>query len=265
MTARISQKKAKLLVRDYINSTGSGGVSEIMSRLSDFHGYQPFNPRTMSNWLSDKTENLNSGNWPILLDFIQTDTFQKVVPWATPPNEEVIYPSDVQESGSEKRRLRKRFAKQGNANPESVRLIPPRSANTPSTDINGYWSGENLLDQAKIYILVSAQTTGGGLGKFALVSIGQKLMEVHTGVFEDCFEIFDKLYSYPGVSWLRADPSRHFTGEVRVDERTSNIDIMFYSSKLAINCGKISYCETVPDNIRKLLDVKIQHVLPHHG
>lgn len=263
MTARISQKKAKLLVRDYINSTGAGGVSEIMKRLTDFHGYLPFSHRTMRNWLSDKTENLNSGNWPILLGFIQTDTFQKIVPWATPSNEQVISPSDVQDASSEKRRLRRSFAKQGNANSKSIRLIPPRAANTPITDINGYWCSEDS-DQAKTYILVSAQSTGG-LGKLALVSIGHRLMEVHTGVFEDCFEIYEKLYSYPGVSWSRADPSKHYASEIRVDERASNTEIVFYSDKLFINCGKISYCETVPDNIRKLLDVKIQHVLPHHG
>jgi len=262
LTAGVSQKKAKALVRDYINCTGAGGVSEIMKRLSEFHGYLPFTHRTMSNWLGDKTENLNSGNWPIVLSFIQTDTFQKIVPWSALSNEQVISPDDVQEASSEKRRLRKSFAKQGNKNPESIRLIPPKAANTPTTDINGFWCSED--SNQKTYILVSAQNTGG-LGKLALVSIGRRLMEVHTGVFEDCFEIYDELYSYPGVSWSRADPSKHFASEIRVDERASNAEIVFYSDKLFINCGKVSSCETVPDKIRNLLDVKIQHVLPHHG
>jgi len=191
------------------------------------------------------------------------EEFQSIIPWARQPDEYVISSEDVSEASTEKKRLRKNFASQGNAAPNSVRLISPNAANSPKTDINGYWCSEDSA-QTKTFILV-AEPKITGLGKFALVSIGNRLMEVHTGVFESCFEIYDKLYSYAGVSWSRADPTKNFPSEFRVDERVSSTEITFYSNRLFVNCGKINRCETVPDNVRKLLDVKIKHVLPHHG
>lgn len=124
MERAINQKKAKVLVRDYLRETGRKGVTSLVRDIRKFTGHAVFTQRTFEKWLAERERQLNDHNWAILLSFIQSDQFKSHVPYINEGSAEArlkqvaagfialygaakhpegmhILPSDIHEQGKE--------------------------------------------------------------------------------------------------------------------------------------------------------------------
>ncbi|MCU7839802.1 MAG: hypothetical protein KZQ94_10550 [Candidatus Thiodiazotropha sp. (ex Troendleina suluensis)] len=81
MERAINQRKAKVLVRDYLRETGRRGVTSLLRDIRKFTGSAVFTQRTFEKWLAEQDRQLNHHNWTILLSFIQSDQFKSHVPY----------------------------------------------------------------------------------------------------------------------------------------------------------------------------------------
>jgi hypothetical protein len=82
MEQAITQRQAKVLIRDYLRETGRKGVT---SFVRDIHRYTKspiFTQRTLEKWLAEQDRNLQDENWDIVLDFIKSKQFKQYVPYA---------------------------------------------------------------------------------------------------------------------------------------------------------------------------------------
>lgn len=82
METGITQRRAKVLVRDYLRQTGRKGVTAFMKDLRRHLGHAIFAQRTLEKWLKEQNRMLDEDNWQIVLSFIQSNAFRKFVPYA---------------------------------------------------------------------------------------------------------------------------------------------------------------------------------------
>ncbi len=81
MTATITQGKAKLLICDYLRETGRKGVSSLMRDINRHARTKIFAQRTLEKWLIEKDRMLQDENWLIVLGFIESEAFKRLVPY----------------------------------------------------------------------------------------------------------------------------------------------------------------------------------------
>ncbi|MES9972516.1 MAG: hypothetical protein ABW092_20975 [Candidatus Thiodiazotropha sp.] len=82
MKSAITQRQAKVLIRDYLRETGRKGVTSLMRDLHR-HAKQPvFAQRTFEKWLEVQDRQLQDKNWELVLDFICSEQFRRVMPYA---------------------------------------------------------------------------------------------------------------------------------------------------------------------------------------
>lgn len=82
MSEAITQRKAKVLIRDYLSATGRRGVTALMKDLQRHIGRPIFTKRALEVWLQLQERMLDEDNWQIVLSFIRSETFRKHVPYA---------------------------------------------------------------------------------------------------------------------------------------------------------------------------------------
>lgn len=78
----MNQKKAKVLIKDYLRETGRKGVTSLMRDLANFEGSSIFSKRTLELWLQEQDRQLDDRNWDVVSRFIESDKFKSVVPYA---------------------------------------------------------------------------------------------------------------------------------------------------------------------------------------
>lgn len=78
----MNQKKAKVLIRDYLRESGRKGVTSLMRDLAKFSGQSIFSKRTLEKWLQEQDRQLNDHSWEIVSRFVESDKFKSVVPYA---------------------------------------------------------------------------------------------------------------------------------------------------------------------------------------
>lgn len=78
----LTQRKAKVLIRDYLRETGRKGVSNLIQDISRHAKAAIFSQRALEIWLKEQDRVLQEHNWLILKAFIQSDVFKKTVPYA---------------------------------------------------------------------------------------------------------------------------------------------------------------------------------------
>lgn len=82
MERAITQRQAKVLIRDYLRETGRQGITSL---IRDIHRYTKkpiFSQRTLEKWLAVQERQLQDRNWEILLDFICSDQFKRFIDYA---------------------------------------------------------------------------------------------------------------------------------------------------------------------------------------
>lgn len=82
MERAITQRQAKVLIRDYLRETGRKGVTSFVRDLHRYTKTPIFTQRTLEKWLAEQDRNLQDDNWEIVLDFIQSKNFRQYVPYA---------------------------------------------------------------------------------------------------------------------------------------------------------------------------------------
>ena len=79
----MNQKKAKVLIKDYMRETGRVGVTSLMRDLAKFNGGTIFSKRTLELWLKEQDRQLNDHNWETVRGFIDSDQFKNIVGYAS--------------------------------------------------------------------------------------------------------------------------------------------------------------------------------------
>lgn len=78
----MNQKKAKVLIKDYLRESGRKGVTSLMRDLSKSNGGKIFSKRNMELWLKEQDRQLNDHNWEPVKNFIESDKFKGLVNYA---------------------------------------------------------------------------------------------------------------------------------------------------------------------------------------
>lgn len=82
MDRKITQRYAKVLIRDYLRETGRKGVTSLIRDIHSYTKHPVFSQRTLEKWLADQSRQLQNENWNIVLDFIRSEQFKQLVPYA---------------------------------------------------------------------------------------------------------------------------------------------------------------------------------------
>lgn len=83
MEQEITQRKAKVLIRDYLRETGRKGVTSLVRDIHRYTKKPIFTQRTLEKWLLLQDRNLQDDNWEIVLEFIKSKQFRQYVPYAS--------------------------------------------------------------------------------------------------------------------------------------------------------------------------------------
>jgi|GEM_PF-1278963 len=78
----MNQKKAKVLIKDYLRESGRRGVTSLMRDIAKFNGGQIFSKRSLEKWLKEQDRQLNDHNWEPVRNFIDSDQFRSYVDYA---------------------------------------------------------------------------------------------------------------------------------------------------------------------------------------
>jgi hypothetical protein len=78
----ITQAKAKVLIRDYLRETGRKGVTSLMRDINRHARTEVFAQRTLEKWLTDEDRMLQDENWALVLNFVGSEPFRRLVPYA---------------------------------------------------------------------------------------------------------------------------------------------------------------------------------------
>jgi hypothetical protein len=278
--AKISQQKAKMLVRDYITATGGGGVTEFMKRLTEFHSFQPFDERTLRNWLKGQTQNLNSGNWKIVSDFLHTEVFERVVPWGkATDNKNSLRDSvsDFVQSESTVNKWATKIASENHQEDES-NLVTIFRAQKPKPSefeqITGYWevqyNEEHCEGKINLRITQFAKTT---IGKFVIIVTGIGYLKIFTGVLYQGTTSKAGGASYNGYYWQSHDSDLCEQISIVSTLAMTSTQREFFVKFLqlfGLDACKRGFChaERWPEpggDIKYLIDLNMESVLPHHG
>lgn len=81
MSIIITQRRAKVLIRDYLRETGRRGVTALMQEMRHHAGHEIFVQRTLEKWLEVQKRMLDEVHWEIVLSFIESAKFKSVVPY----------------------------------------------------------------------------------------------------------------------------------------------------------------------------------------
>lgn len=81
MGSGLNQRKAKVMIRDYLRETGRKGVTSLMKDIGRHTRTVIFTQRTLEKWLAEQSRQLNDDNWQVLLSFLQSDQFKSQVPY----------------------------------------------------------------------------------------------------------------------------------------------------------------------------------------
>ncbi|MBX3630749.1 MAG: hypothetical protein KF908_12760 [Nitrosomonas sp.] len=124
MEEGITQRRAKVLIRDYLRETGRKGVTSLVRDIHRYTKKPIFTQRTLEKWLAEQNRNLQDENWEIVLDFVQSKQFRQFVPYANEgqvakrlvkvgdgltalygeaksPNGVLLFPSQIEAQGKE--------------------------------------------------------------------------------------------------------------------------------------------------------------------
>lgn len=82
MEQAITQRQAKVLIRDYLRETGRKGVTSLMRDIHRYTKTAIFSQRALEKWLAEQDRGLQDENWEIVLSFIQSTQFKQYVPYA---------------------------------------------------------------------------------------------------------------------------------------------------------------------------------------
>ncbi len=82
MAVGLTQRKAKVLIRDYLRETRRKGVTSLMRDMSKVIGKPIFTQRTFELWLKEQARQLNDHNWSMVQTFVHSNEFKRFVPYA---------------------------------------------------------------------------------------------------------------------------------------------------------------------------------------
>jgi len=206
MGTAITQRHAKVLLRDYLRETGRKGVTSLIRDIRNLIGHEIFVQRTLEKWLKEQSRMLDEENWQIVLRFLRSEQFKSHVPYANEgaankrlravasgfialyevtrsPQGHYILPSTIQEEGS-----------------RAVRLL------------DGHWENMPYTTHSDIprTICKIAPIEGERYAKFAYIALLRSKQISATGLViylnKDEREDADYCHNFVLQLWRRRDP-----------------------------------------------------------
>jgi len=202
----ISQRKAKVLIRDYLRETGKKGVTSLMRDIHR-HAKRPiFAQRTLEKWLNTQDRSMQDETWEVVLDFIESAAFKRKVPYAN--------------EGPAEKRLKKVadgfLALYGERkNMDGLFLLPSQIEKQGQEAIqllDGYWENSQNLPEGDIprTICRIEPVPGEHYAKFAYFSMFRSRQISTTGIviYLNSADINTPDYCYNFILqlWRRRDP-----------------------------------------------------------
>lgn len=202
----LTQQKAKVMIRDYLRATGRKGVSSLIHDISRHTKTVIFSQRTLEKWLQEQDRMMQGQNWNIVEEFIHSDVFKKILPYAS-------------ESPSEKRlkEVAKGFiALYGNTpHPTGLHVMPATIEETgiqATTFLDGNWESHpnQLAGDAPRVICKIEPIDDERCAKFAYLALFRSRQISATGLViylnsvekEDC----EYCHNFLLQLWRRRDP-----------------------------------------------------------
>ncbi|MBV1928171.1 MAG: hypothetical protein KUG81_01490 [Gammaproteobacteria bacterium] len=217
----MNQKKAKVLIKDYLRESGRVGVTSLMRDLAKFNGGAIFSKRTLEKWLKEQGRQLNDHNWEPVKNFIESDKFKSLVDYAN--------------EGSAEDRLKQVaegfIALYGKIeHPDGMYILPSRikeQGMIAVRDLDGNW--ENIPNQADQdvprTICKMEPIPGTRYAKFAYLALFRSRQISATGLViylnSDELKEYDYCHMFVLQLWRRRDPQ---TGSNMPGELTFLID-----------------------------------------
>ncbi len=217
----MNQKKAKVLIKDYLRESGRKGVTSLMRDLAKFSGGTIFSKRTLEKWLKEQDRQLNDHNWEPVRNFIESDKFKSLVDYAN--------------EGSAEDRLKQVaegfIALYGKIeHPDGMYILPSRiqeQGMIAVRELDGNW--ENIPNQADQdvprTICKMEPIPGTRYAKFAYLALFRSRQISATGLViylnSDEPEEYDYCHMFVLQLWRRRDPQ---TGSNMPGELTFLID-----------------------------------------
>ncbi|WP_317931934.1 hypothetical protein [Halioxenophilus sp. WMMB6] len=217
----MNQKKAKVLIKDYLRETGRKGVTSLMRDLAKFEGSSIFSKRTLELWLQEQDRQLDDRNWDVVSRFIESDKFKSVVPYMN--------------EGSANERLKQVaegfIALYGKIeHPDGMYILPSRiqeQGMIAVRELDGNW--ENIPNQADRdvprTICKMEPIPGTRYAKFAYLALFRSRQISATGLViylnSDELKEYDYCHMFVLQLWRRRDPQ---TGSNMPGELTFLID-----------------------------------------
>lgn len=206
MSITITQRRAKVLVRDYLRETGRKGVTALMKDLQRFAGHAIFAQRTLELWLQNQDRMLDEDNWQIVLGFVHSDKFKQLVPYTN--------------EGPAEKRLKRVAAGfvalyVSTGHPKGMHILPSviqQQGNQATGILKGNW--ENIPNQADRdiprIICKIEPIEGEQYAKFAYIALFRSRQVSATGLViylnSDEKEECDYCHNFVLQLWRRRDP-----------------------------------------------------------
>lgn len=217
----MNQKKAKVLIKDYLRESGRVGVTSLMRDLAKANGGIIFSKRTLELWLKEQDRQLNDHNWEPVKRFLETDQFKSLVNYAN--------------EGSAEERLKQVaegfIALYGQIeHPDGMYILPSRikeQGMIAVRELNGNWeSVPNLQDGDVPRTLCKMEPIPGTrYAKFAYMALFRSRQISATGLViylnSDELKDYDYCHMFVLQLWRRRDPQ---TGSNMPGELTFLID-----------------------------------------
>lgn len=202
----MNQKKAKVLIKDYLRESGRKGVTSLMRDLAKFSGGTICSKRTLEKWLKEQNRQLNDHNWEPVRNFIESDKFKSLVDYAN--------------EGSAEDRLKQVaegfIALYGKIeHPDGMYILPSRiheQGILAVNELNGNWKNiSNQADQdVPRSICKMEPIPGTRYAKFAYIQLSRKRQISATGLviylYSEEAEEYDYLHMFVLQLWRRRDP-----------------------------------------------------------
>lgn len=206
MDKAITQREAKVMIRDYLTATGRKGVTSLMRDIQTLIKREFFSKRTLELWLENQKRTLDDDNWEVVLAFLDSDKFKRYVPYAN--------------EGPAAKRLKQVaegfVALYGETkHPNGIHILPSAIKNTGRQaviELSGNW--ENVPNQQDSdvprTICKIEPVEGERYAKFAYIALFRSKQISATGIAiylnsqeaEGC----DYIYSFVLQLWRRRDP-----------------------------------------------------------
>lgn len=197
----ISQRKAKVLIRDYLRETGKKGVTSLMRDIHRQAKKAVFAQRTLEKWLREQDRMMNDETWEVVLGFVESDAFKRKVPYAN--------------EGPAEKRLKKvadGFVALYGARKNIDGVIPlPAQIKQQGQEavqlLEGYWEDSNNVSRTVCRI---EPVPGERYAKFAYFSMFRSNQKSTTGIviYMDSTEKngCDYCHTFILQLWRRRDP-----------------------------------------------------------